>query len=92
MSELRKSKNGVSPNSGARRAEGKTNDCDENLRFSDKKPEMVTTLPVESDNDDHYRAMEAQNAGSVLVVSNSREDAIAEGRAAINKRAVGGKK
>ena len=89
MTELRKSKNGVIPSSGASQPSGKTSDCDENLKFSDKKPETVTTLPVESDNDKQYEAMEAQNAGSVLVVSNSREDAIAEGRAAINRKALG---
>jgi hypothetical protein len=92
MSELRKSKNRSVPSSGARSVAGKSNDCDENLKFSDKKPEQVKTLPVESDNEDHYKCMEAQNSGNVLVISNSREESIAAGRAAINKRAVGGKK
>jgi hypothetical protein len=86
-----KSKVAVPGSSGARRVKGKTNDCDENLKFSDKKPETVKTLPVESDNQDHYKAMEAQNNGNVLVVSNSREESIAAVRAAINKRAVGKK-
>lgn len=44
---------------GVRKVEGKSNDCDENLKFSDKKPEQVKTLPVESDNEDHYKCMEA---------------------------------
>jgi hypothetical protein len=92
MSELRKSKNGIAPSSGARSVEGKTNDFDETLKFSNKKSEEVKTLPVESDNDDHAKAVSAQNNGDILVVSNSREEAIATGREAINKRAVGSKK
>jgi hypothetical protein len=94
MSELRKSKYAAAPSSGARRPAGKHSDRpDANLLFGDKKkPEEVKTLPVESDNQDHYKCMEAQNNGNVLVISNSREESIAAGRAAINKRAVGGKK
>jgi hypothetical protein len=89
MSELRKSKNGVSPNSGARRPAGKHSDRpDANLQFSDKKPETVTTLPVESDNDDHFKAMEAQNNGNVLTVTQKQEEAIAETRKALNKKSV----
>jgi hypothetical protein len=93
MSELRKSKYAAAPSAGTRRPAGKHSDRpDANLLFGDKKkPEEVKTLPVESDNQDHYKAMEAQNNGNILVVSNSREESIAEGRKEINKKALGKK-
>lgn len=91
MNELRKSRNGSVPSSGTR---GSKDDSEcASLRIGRlPKPEAVKTLPVESDNADCYKAMEAQNNGNVVLVSNSREESIAAGRSAINKRAVGGKK
>ncbi len=43
-------KNWGSPNSGARKMAGKSCEPDANLKFADKRPEEVRTLPVEGDN------------------------------------------
>jgi hypothetical protein len=88
MSELRQSKNGVAPSSGATRPAGKHSDPDANLQFSDKKSEEVKTLPVESDNQDHQKATEAQNDGNILVTTQSQEDGIRATRKALNKKSL----
>ncbi len=76
------------PEAGARQMSGKSSEPDANLKFSDKTPETVTTLPVESDNNKCYEAMETQNDGNVLVITQKQEDAIRETRKALNKRSV----
>jgi hypothetical protein len=89
MSELRKSKNNVAPSSGARQAAGKHSDPDANLQFGDKKSEEVKTLPLESDNDGHEKAMDAQNNGNILTITQKNEEAIRATRKAINRKALG---
>jgi hypothetical protein len=88
MSELRKSKNGAVPSSGATRPAGKPDRPDANLQFSDKTPETVKTLPVESDNQKHAEAVEAANAGNILFVTQSQEDGIRATRKALNKKSI----
>ena len=58
-----RSKVAAHPSAGATRPAGKTDSCDEALGNPGRlKPETVTTLPVESDNNKCYEAMETQNA------------------------------
>lgn len=77
------------PQSGARRPAGKTDSCDEALRSGSlPKSEEVTTLPVESDNNKCYEAMETQNDGNVLIITQKQEKAIAETRKAVNKKSL----
>jgi hypothetical protein len=86
---LNRSEIKAAPSAGATRPAGKTDSCDEALgnpgRF---KPETVTTLPVESDNNKCYEAMEVQNDGNVLTVTQKQEEAIRTTRKALNKRSV----
>lgn len=86
---LNRSKVDARPEAGARRPQGKTDSCDEALGKPDGyKPEAVTTLPVEGNDTKRQEAIDAQNNGNVLVVTEKQEKAIVKTREALNKRSV----
>jgi hypothetical protein len=84
MANLRKSKNGSVPSSGAtqpaRKAGATTIQTAPNLKPSSVRNAAAVTGA-------HAKAVDQQNNGNVLVVSNTVEDAIAARRTKINKDA-----
>jgi regulator of RNase E activity RraA len=86
---LNRSKVVAKPSAGATRAAGKSDSCDEALgnpgRFVG---ETVTTLPVEGNGTAAYDAMEKQNDGNVLIVTEKQEEALRTTRKALNKRSL----
>jgi len=90
MTNLRTSKNGVQPTAGTRGA--KDNSECASLRIGDlPKPEAVTT-DLDPNKNACTDAAERQNGGNGLVITNSQEEALAETRKSMNKRALGIKK